>query len=353
MQQSKDTKSQKHFKSYHLTLFCPSDPKIPPNLSTNGSNGALSRNGKPPVASSNSLPRPLSPDSPEIIDELQRYAGGSREPPEKVTDSIKGNLPASGSVSRRHDAVATTVIQPLADAGGAQDLRTASKRKESLSADEHPSKQQRTSASRPLAGFPFPPGYGLPPLGINPAMMSHPLFMRAGSPYFQHSGGQLGDPGYMYPELFGPTHSSSSAATTTTTTSSSTTTASIKPASSVAAPPPPFMMSPSMAAMLQPGFPLSYGQSLASLYTGSMLPGGLPGQAATPGPGGASFLSHYQGASASSSCSSSPSSFSPSVRSEGQRGPVLMNGGNISSGSSNSGSSDDDDPAEVIEVSGQ
>lgn len=297
------------------------------------------------MAASNSVPRPLSPDSPEIIDELQRYAKGSKEPPE----SGKSALPTAGSTSRRQDATATAVIQPAADAGAAQDLSMTSKRKESPCADDRPSKRQRASATRSLAGFPFPPGYGLPPLGINPAMLSHSLFMGAGSPYFQPTSSQLGDSGYMYPELFGPAPPSSSSAATTTS-SSTTTSASIKPASSVAAAPPPFMLSPSMAAMLQPGFPLSYGQSLASLYTGSMLPGGLPGQAATPGPGGASFLSHYQGASASSSCSSSPSSFSPSVRSEGHRGPVLLNGGNISSGG---GSSDDDDLAEVIEVSGQ
>ncbi|XP_075882242.1 helicase ARIP4-like isoform X2 [Nelusetta ayraudi] len=332
----------------------PTDSKIPENLSTNGSNGALSPNGKPQVTS-NSVPRPLSPDSPEIIDELQRYAGGSKEPPERATESGNGSsLPPTGSASRRLDAAPTSVIQATADAGAAQDLRTASKRKAPTppSVDERPGKQQRSSASRSLPGFPFPPGYGLPPLGLNPAMLGHPLFMGAGSPYFQPPGGQLGDPGYMYPELFGPApsaSSSSSATTTTTTTTSCSSSASVKA-------PPPFMLSPSMAhmaAMLQPGFPLSYGQSLASLYTGSMLPGGLPGQAATPGPGGASFLSHYQGASASSSCSSSPSSFSPSVGlgSEGQRGSVLMNGGNISSGGG--GSSDDDDASEVIEVSGQ
>lgn len=103
-----------------------------------------------------------------------------------------------------------------------------------------------------------------------------------------------------------------------------------------------------MAGMLPPGFPLSYSQSLASLYTGSMLPGGLPGPAATPGPAGASFLSQYPPTAASSSSSSSPSSFSPSARSEGHRGPVLVNGGHVSSASSS-----DDDDDDVIEVRGQ
>lgn len=331
---------------------------------------------------SNSMPRPLSPDSPEIIDELQRYTGatgGSGEKSEKAAESNKNNLNsakllqangangasggggsfASGNMSH-HDASVTNVIQPNMDATAAQDLRTGSKRKASTppSLEERPSKQpsagKHSSASLSLQGFPFPPGYGLPPLGLNPAMLGHPLFMGAGSPYFQSPNTQLGDAGYMYPELFGlggagtvPT-SSTATTTTSTTVSSSSSSASVKAACSVAGAPPPFMLSPSMAgmaAMLPPGFPLSYSQSLASLYTGSMLPGGLPGQAATPGPGGASFLSQYQGTSASSSCSSSPSSFSPSVRSEGQQGPVLVNGGNISSGS--------DDDAEVIEVRGQ
>lgn len=325
---------------------------------------------------SNSMPRPLSPDSPEIIDELQRYTsatGGSGEKSDKAAESNKNKLlqanGASGSVSSfasgnisLHDASVTHVIQPNMDATAAQDLRTGSKRKVSTppSLEERPSKQpsagKHSSASLSLQGFPFPPGYGLPPLGLNPAMLGHPLFMGSGSSYFQSPNTQLGDPGYMYPELFGlggagavPT-SSSATTTTSTTVSSSSSSASVKAACSVAGAPPPFMLSPSMAgmaAMLPPGFPLSYSQSLASLYTGSMLPGGLPGQAATPGPGGASFLSQYQGTSASSSCSSSPSSFSPSVRSEGQRGPVLVNGGNISSGSSS------DDDAEVIEVRGQ
>lgn len=373
-----------YFQYLTLTLcFLLSDSKGPPEkASANSSNGSLPPNRKQQVTS-NSMPRPLSPDSPEIIDELQRYAsatGGSGEKSEKAAEGSKNNLTsakllqangasagdsfASGNVSH-HDASVTNVIQPNMDATAAQDLRTGSKRKASTppSLEERPSKQpsagKHSSASLSLHGFPFAPGYGLPPLGLNPAMLGHPLFMGAGSPYFQSPNTQLGDPGYMYPELFGlggagavPSSSSATTTTSTTVSSSSSSSASVKAACSVAGAPPPFMLSPSMAgmaAMLPPGFPLSYSQSLASLYTGSMLPGGLPGQAATPGPGGASFLSQYQGTSASSSCSSSPSSFSPSVRSEGQRGPVLVNGGNISSGS---GSGSDDD-AEVIEVRGQ
>ncbi|XP_068453666.1 helicase ARIP4-like isoform X2 [Clinocottus analis] len=356
------------------TTAPPKDPQaLPEEVSTNGSNGCLSPDRE-------QQPRPLSPDSPEIISELQRYADGtgagtalgSGAPPERAaevtgppstklaeTNDSNGSSFALGNLSH-HDASVTNVIQPTV----AQDLRTGSKRKAStLSPDEQPSKQSsagiHSSAPLPTQGFPFTGGYGLPPLGLNPALLGgslgHPLFMGAGSPYFQPPHTQLRDPSYMYPDLFGfggassvPTSSSSPCSTTTTAaavSSSPSSSASVTAASSVPGALPPFMLSPSMvgmAGMLLPGFPLSYSPSLASLYTGSMLPGGLPGPAATPGPAGASFLSQYPPTAASSSCSSSPSSFSPSAR-----GPVLMNGRNVSSASS----SDDDD--DVIEVRGQ
>ncbi|XP_040008195.1 helicase ARIP4-like isoform X2 [Xiphias gladius] len=373
----------------------PKDSQAPPvEVSTNGSTSCLSPDKKQQVPSK-TVPRPLSPDSPEIINELQRYTGGagagaggtsgSGAQPERAAESNMNNLPSTKllqtSVSSRsgfpsgnmshHDASVTNAIQRNIDTTAAQDLRTGSKRKASTpSLDERPSKQpsagKHSSASLGSQGFPFTRGYGLPPLGLNPTMLSgalgHPLFVGAGSPYFQPPHTQLGDPSYMYTDLFGlggasavPTSSSSTSSTTTTATSvssspSSSSSTSVKAASLVPGALPPFMLSPSMAGMaglLPPGFPLSYSQSLASLYTGSMLPGGLPGPAATPGPAGASFLSQYPPTAASSSSSSSPSSFSPSARSEGHRGPVLVNSRNVSSASS----SDDDD--DVIEVRGQ
>lgn len=351
------------------------------DISNGASNGCVSPDKKQPVPFK-TAPRPLSPDSPEIINELQHYTGAVEAGPnredaqtERTAESNGNKLPSPkllqtsrGSVGdfpsgamNHHDAPVTNVIQPNMDATAAQDLRTGCKRKASTpSLDERPSKHPSASkhSSAPMAsqGFPFTGGFGLPPLGLNPAMMSaslgHPLFMGAGSPYFQSPHTQLGEPCYMYPDMYGlggtntVTTAASSSSTTNATAvsscSSSSSSASIKAASSLPGALPPFMLSSSMAGMLPSGFPLSYSQSLASLYTGSMLPGGLPGPAATPGPAGASFLSQYPPAADSSSCSSSPSSFSPSAHSEGHRGPVLVNGGNVSS-------SDD----EVIEVKGQ
>ncbi|XP_044066730.1 helicase ARIP4-like isoform X4 [Siniperca chuatsi] len=369
------------------TTAPPKDSQTPPEeVSANGSNGCLSPDRKQQVPSK-TAPCPLSPDDPEIIRELQHYTGGtgagstagSRAQPERAAESNMNNLPstklvqtngssgsifASGNMSH-HNSSVTNVIKPNMDATAAKDLRTGSKRKASTpSLDEWPSEQPPAGkhSSAPLAsqGFPFTGGYGLPSLGLNPTMLGgslgHPLFMGAGSPYFHPPHTQLGDPTYMYPDLcsFGrasavPTSSSSLTTTTATTvlsSSSSSSSASVKAASSVPGALPLFMLSPSMAGMagmLPPGFPLSYSQSLASLYTGSM----LPGPAATPGPAGASFLSHYPPTAASTSSSSSPSSFSPSAWSESHRGPVLVNSGNVSSTSS----SDDDN--DLIEVKGQ
>uniref|UniRef100_A0A8D3ADB0 Helicase ARIP4-like n=1 Tax=Scophthalmus maximus TaxID=52904 RepID=A0A8D3ADB0_SCOMX len=313
----------------------------PVDVSTNGSPSPDKKQRVP----SKSLPRPLSPDGPKILDELQRY-----------TATVSGAQPGRAAESNANNPPSTKL--PRTNGGSRKSFPSGD-----VSHHDQRSAGKHSSASLAPQGFPFTGGYGLPPLGLNPTMLSgslgHPLFVGAGSPYFQPPHTQLGDPSYMYTDLFGlggasaaPTSSSSISAMTTTAAavSSSSSSASVKAASLGPGALPPFMLSPSMAGMagmLPNGFPLSYNQSLASLYTGSMLPGGLPGPAATPGPAGASFLSQYPPTAASSSSSSSPSSFSSLALSEGHRGPVLVNGGHVSSADS----SDDDD--DIIEVSGQ
>lgn len=352
-----------------LIVFLLSDLKAPTQeVSSGGSNGCISPDRKPKVPSK-AVPRPLSPDSPEIISELQRYAAGSGSdatdgeaesgtnapPSNKLLQKNCGST-YSGEASSHHDASVTNVTQPNKDTCIPQDLRIGSKRKApSPSIEERAGKQPyagKHSSSSP--GFPFSGGYGLPPMGLNSAMLGgsvgHPLFMGSSSHYFQPPNSQLGDPTYMYRDMFGlsgvsaaPSSSSQSSSTTVTTSASSCPSTSVSAAGFLTGALPPYMLGPSMAGMLPPGFPLSYSPSLASLYSGSM----LPGPAATPGPAGASFLSQYPQTAASGSSSSSPSSFSPSARSESHRVPVLENGGEVSGGSS----SDDDD--DVIEMMGQ
>ncbi|XP_077400621.1 helicase ARIP4-like [Vanacampus margaritifer] len=336
---------------------------------TTGSNGCPSPDQQRPVTP-NSLPRPLSPDSPEIISELQHYTADQGSEPKREDGSIMDNLPSaklaqsnSGSGNaRHHEATRANVIKHNRDSTAAQDLRVIAKRKASTPLlDEQPRKQpaagNHSAASLASQGFPYTGVYGLPQ-GFNPAMLGgslgHPLYMGPGSPFFHPSHSALGDPGFM-PELFGlgavPTTSYSALSTTTVSSSSSQPPSASNASTLAPGTLPPFMLSPSlvgMAGMLPPSFALSYSQSLASFYRGSMLPGGLPGPAATPGPAGASFLSQYTSTTgSSSSSSSSPSSFSPSAHFEDQRARAIVNGRNGSSPSSS------DDNEEIIEVNSQ
>ncbi|XP_028307929.1 helicase ARIP4-like isoform X2 [Gouania willdenowi] len=310
----------------------------PPEVSTNGSVASLSPERKE-MTSSKIAPRPISPDGPEIINELQRYTAGAGVQPAGAAETPANTSRCGGGHMSEDTQDNMEVV--------AQDLRTGSKRRATS-----PSREERPSKKQSPPGFPFPGGYGLPPMRLTPSMLGgsrrHPLLLGAGPPYFQ------GEPSYIYPDLFGlsgdgSTPSSSSSAPTMSSSSEAT--------SSLPAALPPFMLSPSMAGMstmFPPGFPLPYNPSLyagSSLYPGSMLPSGLPGPAATPGPTGASYLSQYPLTAAPSSSSSSPSSFSSSARSESHRGAVLVNGGGVSGTSSSDENDDDND--DVIEVGGQ
>ncbi|KAJ8257532.1 hypothetical protein GJAV_G00186600 [Gymnothorax javanicus] len=287
---------------------------------SNGSNGCSSPDRK--RLTPDSLARPLSPDGPEILSELRRYtAGGVGQ--EIVTDG-------GGSSGKGEGAG-----QPSGDPTPALDLRGTKRKVSTPSSEEAGTKHpagKRSSMPMPLQGIPLGGGFSLPPMGLSPALlgsMSHPMFMGAGSSYFQPHG-QLGDPRLMFPltpdpfglpssSSSGPSSSSSSAGASVPSSSSGSASASL----------PPFMLGSGMGAMLPPGFSLPYGQSLLPeprMYPSSLLPAGLP---ATPGPAGSSFLSHY----------SSPSLLGTGLRRTNARA-VAENGGS---------SSDDD----VIEVTGQ
>ncbi|KAM8830465.1 helicase ARIP4-like isoform 2-T3 [Synchiropus picturatus] len=310
----------------------PKESLVQAEVPTNGTNGSLS----PERKTFSGFHRPLSPDGPEITEELQNYTsggatqlegepGGSNVPSAKLGQS-NGTSLTSGNVSHQD------VIQPCMDATVAQDLRTGVKRKASTpSLDEVPSKQMSSGKhSAASQAFGFPGGYNLP-LAMMGGSLGHPLLVGAGSPYFHPSHAQLREAKYMYPDLFGAAASSTSSAALSTTTAVTSSSSSSSPPGAV----PQFPLSTCMSGRLPTGFPLTYSPSLTGLYTGSMLPGGLPGPAATPGPAGASFLSQYPSISSSSSSSSSPSSFSPMAPQQ----PLVVNG--------------DDKDDDVIEVKGE
>uniref|UniRef100_A0A8C6T8L3 RAD54 like 2 n=1 Tax=Neogobius melanostomus TaxID=47308 RepID=A0A8C6T8L3_9GOBI len=129
----------------------------PEDLSSNGSNGRASPTRKlPPV------PRPISPDSPEIINELQRYTATS---------------------DQKESALLNASSAPSA---APQDLRISSKRRSSSPVtEERPSKQpnmgQHSAATAVLASqsYPYNSAYPLPHIALNPAVLSRSLYMNS------------------------------------------------------------------------------------------------------------------------------------------------------------------------------
>ncbi|XP_051777134.1 helicase ARIP4 isoform X2 [Erpetoichthys calabaricus] len=313
---------------------------------SNGSNGPGLLDDARKRLTPDGLARPLSPDSPEIISELQKYAAAAaaRETVSKPESSVSsmgdatslqgvsaeqlleihGLNPGPASSQQGDCSSSSTGGGSSMAALTSLNLRVNKRKPSSPSSEEQQRKKQLNArTSVPLPGYPFTGAYSFPPMGLNPllAQMGHPMFMGAGSPFFQpHS--QLGDPRLMFPvtdpfNMGGASIPSSSSAS-----SSAATSASLSP----------FILNPGIAGIL-PGFPLPYGQSLlpeprmyAPFPGNHLLPGGLP---ATPGPAGSGFL--------------------PGFSDPGLLGATLMQR-EAQVLSESSGSSSDDD---VIEVTGQ
>ncbi|KAG8537801.1 hypothetical protein GDO81_023815 [Engystomops pustulosus] len=242
-----------------------SEPRRPAQLGAqghgpaSGPSGPYMSNGRhpatPPSHDSEEPSRPLSPDSPEILSELQQYtdAAGSR--------SAHGNA----SLPNIHP-------QGLMQAPKPQ----SRKRKE----PPDPSGQWSSSKRHLYSQLPFP---GLPGFGVNPSSLNHSLSRAANSVYMGAGGGashfqlpsllsdpQLGLP--MVPDsLLTPTSGTSSAP------------------SSV----PPYLLPPS--------FPMPFSQPLPAQtrmfapFPSSMLNRGLPtNSAASTFPGYLSSQPGYQ-----------------------------------------------------------
>lgn len=198
--------------------------------------------------------------------------------------------------------------------------------------------KQGGKRSSTAAGFPGlslgSGGLSFPPM--NQALeghMSHPLLMggNSSSPFLQSAGQTLGDLQAMFPSAGADllNHASSATGSNGHLPSSTTTSTNTMPVSSASTTLPPYLMNPSVADLLSPGFPLNYSQSL--LPEPTMYPNTLGGGPASTG-GSSSFLSHFP---------SSPSSL---------LGAALSQPDSHQLATENGGSSSDDD---VIEVTGQ
>uniref|UniRef100_A0A4W4ERE5 RAD54 like 2 n=1 Tax=Electrophorus electricus TaxID=8005 RepID=A0A4W4ERE5_ELEEL len=203
--------------------------------------------------SRSSVARPLSPDSPEILSELQRYtkAQPPTMPPHGAMNPERVSEKSVIKVLPQNDITSPGVQAPL-------DLRGTKRKSTSPPSNDHAAKQ--SSARPPPQNYPFMGSYGLTP-ALNPASVNPALL----SPL---RGGAL--PGSS------PTSSSTTPSATVTPTFTS-----ILPS---------FLMRHGVPSMLSGGFPLQYGQPL-SMYPAPLLPGALP--AATQGPAGSSFLPRY------------------------------------------------------------
>ncbi|XP_014023072.2 helicase ARIP4 [Salmo salar] len=306
--------------------------------------------------SPDSASRPSTPESPEILRELSRYAVnvdtvamGNELPSDMVTGDGEGGS-RTQQYSQNTESDLSRQLREDIGMSISEALR-CSKRKMAAAAGGH--KQAGGKRSSSATGFPGlslgSGGLSFPPL--NQALlgghMSHPMLMggSSSSPFLQSAGQTLGDLQTMFPSAGAdllshassatgnnghlPSSSTSSLSSTSFSSTINTMPMSSASTSSSSSTLPPYLMNPSVTGLLSPGFPLNYSQSL--LPEPTMYPNTLGGGPASTG-GSSSFLSHFP---------SSPSSL---------LGAALSQPDSHQLATENGGSSSDDD---VIEVTGQ
>ncbi|KAJ7999722.1 hypothetical protein DPEC_G00197360 [Dallia pectoralis] len=309
--------------------------------------------------------RPSTPESPEILRELSRYAVsadsagamGHELQSQSDTSNILGPRDGVGGsrMQQYNQGTESDLSRQLREDIGmsiSEALLRGSKRK--MAGEGRGGKQGGGKRGSAAARFPglsrgggrlsFPPLNQalLGALGGRGGNVSHPLLMggSASSPFLQSAGQTLGDLQNMYPSTGPDLHSHAPSATgnnghlpsfSTTTSSplSSTSysnTSTTMPASSASTSSsslPSYLMNPGVAGLMSPGFPMSYNMPESRMYPNSL------GEGPASSGGSSSFLSHF------------PSSPSGLLGPLGRPEPQHMENG---------GSSSDDD---VIEVMGQ
>ncbi|KAM9133859.1 helicase ARIP4 [Pangshura tecta] len=278
------------------------------------SNGRHSASS-PKLPNTEELTRPISPDSPEIISELQQYAeaAAARESRHNSpsTNTVHGHpartdnavtLAARGAEQRLGlHCLAPSVSSALpatsqhVDGHSVLDLRGNKRKSTSPSVPEEPARRQQKKRHLPTSvqsyehGYPVSGGFTMPPVSLN-HNLTHPfapqagnsLYMGTGSPYYQLPN-LLPDPQLVFPVTTDPLLTAG--------------TASSSAATSATASVPSFMLNPSMTGML-PSYSLPFTQSLLpeprmfAPFPAPVLPSSLPRSMASAYPG---YMSPHSG----------------------------------------------------------
>lgn len=296
--------------TYSISLFAGSQSSSLESTS-NGRHSASS----PQLPSAEELTRPISPDSPEIISELQQYAEAAAA--RESRHSSPSTTAAQGHPSRTVSApgvaargaeqragihcVADSVSSALpvtsqhVDARSVLDLRGNKRKSSSPSTPEEQTRRQQKKRQLPSSvqpyehGYPVSGGFAMPPVSLN-HNLTHPfasqpgnsLYMVAGSSYYQLPN-LLPDPHLVFPVTTDPLLTAG--------------TASSSAATSATASVPSFMLSPSLTGVL-PSYSLPFTQSLLpeprmfAPFPAPVLPSSLPRSVASAYPG---FVSPHSG----------------------------------------------------------
>ncbi|XP_053233448.1 helicase ARIP4 isoform X1 [Podarcis raffonei] len=279
---------------------------------SNGRHNASS----PKLPNTEELTRPISPDSPEIISELQQYAeaAAARESRHNSpsTNAAPGHparkdntapLAACGTEQQRAGTRGTAPSSSSAlpatshhgDNHSVLDLRGNKRKSTSPSGPEEQAHRQQKKRPLPTAvqpyesGYPVSGGFTMPSVPLNhnlahpfPPQAGNSLYMSTGSSYYQLPS-LLSDPHLVFPVTTDPLLTAG--------------TASSSAATSATASVPSFMLNPSMTGMLS-NYSLPFTQSLLpeprmfAPFPSPVLPSSLPRSIASAYPG---FMSPHSG----------------------------------------------------------
>lgn len=234
----------------------------------------------PKILTPKTITRPLSPDTPEILSELQRYTKVPYLPPSGVATPETASQKGAVMILPQNNTASPGMEMPL-------DLRGTKRKSTSPSTNEYSSKQstpeQRGSVPPSGQNYPFTGIYGLNS-SANPGV--HCSLLRSlnsmWSSYFQPQV-PIVEHQLMFqisPETYslrdGALPSSSPTSSSITSRTAATSSSSISVPSSC-------LMRHEVPGMLAPTFLSQYGQPLG-IYPSTLMPQGIPGQA------GSSFL---------------------------------------------------------------